>query len=399
MMKIFGVAAVIVLGGIGQAAAADLGNGKMSPVTQQYEDVSTGSWSGVYFGGHVGYGWNKHDITASEKEVTDGTAAHCDGDAVLNATDGKCYTSVDVPAVDPSCKDGATLKDGKCFVTVVDTPAIAPSCTDANNIVRDGACYTVVVDRPERCDGFGLKPYNGLCYDRKAFGEDGALYPNATPVADKYVAALTHEKLTDGYNPGVEAVVHEDEKPDAYNPGQAASTEVTEAPDALVPAVDAQTTITNTLLGLDPDGIFGGVRVGADFQPHGSRLVFGVFGDFNFASNDVTSPGGNVLTDENSYLLAGRLGALVNDKTLIYALAGYGWQDVAYDSDTDKTFGHMVAGAGFEYKLTKNLTAGIEAQHWFATKETIFDGPSMTVTDERSDTRVLARVNYRFGTE
>jgi outer membrane immunogenic protein len=152
------------------------------------------------------------------------------------------------------------------------------------------------------------------------------------------------------------------------------------------------------VLGLNSDGVFGGIRVGVDYQPKSSRLVFGVFGDFNFASNDASVYDATV-SDENSYMVAGRVGALLNDKTLLYVLGGYGWQDTAYSGygySIDKTFGHLVTGGGFEYKVAKNVTIGVELQHWFAENETVFDVGGLKIDDERSDTRALARVNYRF---
>jgi opacity protein-like surface antigen len=84
---------------------------------------------------------------------------------------------------------------------------------------------------------------------------------------------------------------------------------------------------------------------------------------------------------------------------MVYVLGGYGWQDVSYSGykyAVDKTFGHLVAGGGLEYKLTDKVTARVEAQHWFESTETILDAGGVTATDSRSDTRVLIGVNYRF---
>lgn len=300
------------------AQAADLGGGsKMQPT--YVETASTGSWSGFYVGGHVGYSAATHDIRESHKEIIPGTPASCKDGATLN-DDGKCYTTTVTPAVEPSCKDGASLRDGKCYVN---------KCDVSKNVMIQQQCW--------------------------------------------------HEK------------------PSAYVPGSPETTKTVEAPDAYVPAtLDVTSTVTNVISGFDTDGLTGGVRVGADYQPHNSHVVFGIFGDYNFADNDA-AVNNHQITDENSWLLAGRVGAAFNDdRSLIYALAGYGSQTVNY-GDIDKEFGHIVAGGGVEHRLTKNITIGIEAQHWFAEKKTIFSNDVYSATDERDATLILGTINYRFG--
>ena len=154
--------------------------------------------------------------------------------------------------------------------------------------------------------------------------------------------------------------------------------------------------MTSIIEGFDTDGLIGGIRIGADYQPRDTSLVFGVFGNYNFADNDATV-GGHTITDEESYLVAGRVGAAFNNnKSLIYGLVGYGVQNVSY-GDFDKDFGHIVAGGGFEHKLTKDISVGFEVQRWFAEQKTVFEDAESSVTDERGDTRALVTAIYHFG--
>jgi outer membrane immunogenic protein len=98
MMKIFGVAAVIVLGGIGQAAAADLGNGKMQPAYAS-DVTASPTWGGWYVGGHVGYGWGEFDgVRSINHGVGQFTPAHCNNavvseEAAYPVTEAECTSA------------------------------------------------------------------------------------------------------------------------------------------------------------------------------------------------------------------------------------------------------------------------------------------------------------------
>jgi len=419
------------------AYAADLGSTKE---TQYFDAPVSSTWSGVYVGAHAGYGMNSHELNETSNVVVPGTPESCLAGTTLK--DGKCYSTVGVPAIGESCKDGATLKDGKCYA-VVAVPAVPESCKDGavlkagqcyvqvfnpwapeyascangtGNIASDGKCYTHVegtnateysctrgytygtitvgnqsttgcytVD-PNNANNYELSPFNGQAYMIKP-GDN--IVVGSGPIASNW--RLPPDTLV----VAIPATTKEVEKSETHVAAVPASETQVEEPGAYTASVDATSTVKNILFGLDPDGFLGGVRVGLDFQPNNSRFVIGLFGDYNFASNAASVEHGK-LTDENSYLLAIRAGALINDKTLFYILGGYGSQDVAYGDDLEKTFNHMVAGAGIEYKMTDSLTLGLEAQHWFEEEQVIFEDASYKLTDTRSDTRVLARVNYRL---
>lgn len=349
------VAAIGLIGLIaGPAAAADLGD-YSTPV------VHSNVWNGLEVGVHAGYAWRRHKLSITEQEEVPGEPAYC--------------------------RDDATMGDGKCYTTIVDTPAVEESCTSGTP--RDGECWQVIVDKAASCGKGPYQAYEGTCYHESAFDEDNIPYPNATTFPDKYKPAATHEEVDPNgeYSEPVAAVTHQEEAPLSY-----------------VPAVDATTIIHNTLLNLDPDGFFGGGHIGVNWQPEGTRVLTGIYGDFNFADDSVEKDGLKI-TDGNSYLIAAKLGLLLSHDFTAYVMGGYGWQDVTYtpahDDAIDHTFGHWVIGAGAEKLLTKNLGLGIEAQYWTPAEDTIHDGTASggaLVKDERSDTRVLGRLNWHIGT-
>lgn len=145
----------------------------------------------------------------------------------------------------------------------------------------------------------------------------------------------------------------------------------------------------------DTDGLFGGLRLGADYQPSGSRVVFGLFGDYDFTSAKIDG-----VEEGNSWLIAGRVGIVPNERLLVYGLAGLGGSDVdytIYGYKPDASFTHVVVGAGAEYKFTKNVSGYIEYQHALSDKETIYQYGNLKITDDRDADKVMVGINYRFG--
>lgn len=129
----------------------------------------------------------------------------------------------------------------------------------------------------------------------------------------------------------------------------------------------------------NPEGLLGGATIGINWKFPNSVAVLGVFGDYSFANNE---------TDKDSYLMAGRAGALLTPDVLVYGLVGYGWQNVDYPDGNRHTFEHWVAGGGVEKSLSQNLSISLEGQHWFE---------NAAMNDKRSDIRVLGRLNWRIG--
>lgn len=348
------------------ARAADLGGMKDQTVYDSPAPVT--GWTGGYVGGQIGYGWNSHDLSVSHAETTPGTSASCKEGASMG-DNGKCYVSVDVPAIPASCKDGYGMKE-------------------------DGACYAVTQPaEPERCrtDRWGndYSLISGKCYKieaRDSEGDPTELSGNDNP--------LVHENAK-------EAVLGDESVASALNPAQEASTKLEEKPDAYVGAIDASSTIYNVARSIDTGNLIGGVTVGFDYQA-GSAVV-GLFGQYNLSDSSTYNSEFDVtVVDGNSWLVGARAGGLITPRTLAYGLVGYGWQEVAYkggDEKLEKTFGHLVAGGGLEFKVAKHVTLGVEGQHWFVEKKTLFEDGGDKVVDERSDTRVLASVKYRFGDE
>jgi len=195
---------------------------------------------------------------------------------------------------------------------------------------------------------------------------------------------------------------------------------------------DIQSVASAFLDGINSSGVFGGGTIGADIQR--GNLLFGVFGDYNFASAKATA-GASLATspttafeanasieDGDSWLLAARAGYLFGSekRALLYVLGGYGQQDVSYHAgtnnpkdtpfDKDLTFSGFVAGAGGEYALTRNLFIGIEWQHFFGGEETVFSDDGNTsssghgfatnskLTDDMSSDKVMAKLKIKLNT-
>lgn len=170
--------------------------------------------------------------------------------------------------------------------------------------------------------------------------------------------------------------------------------------------------------GLDSHGVFGGVRLGADLQR--GNWVFGIFGDYDFSNAKATVDNVNFLgghadhgsiEDGDSWVAAVRAGYLFGSekRALLYALAGYGQQDVSYHgtdgSDSFSkgvTFSGFVAGAGAEYALSNMVTVGLEWQHFFGGTENLVDERGTgwcenVINDRMQSDKIMGRINLKVG--
>jgi opacity protein-like surface antigen len=174
----------------------------------------------------------------------------------------------------------------------------------------------------------------------------------------------------------------------------------------------AGTPVSALIDGLNSPGFFGGVGGRADVQQ--GKFVLGVFGDYNISEADTEIslsldglPVGTAAIEEgDSWIAGGRAGYLFgsDNRALFYLLAGYEERDVKFsfgDDSTEKTFSGVVAGAGAEYALTDNIFFGVEWQHFFGSKETLFEGDAglvnpLKVTDDLESDRVMARLRVKL---
>jgi outer membrane immunogenic protein len=134
-----------------------------------------------------------------------------------------------------------------------------------------------------------------------------------------------------------------------------------------------------------PDGFFGGVQAGYNFQ-FDNRLVLGIDADASFGNlksgytagfsdEDIELSFGHQLELRSFGTVRGRVGYAF-DRVLPYATAGLGWARTELDFSNDVTMGGMpvissaasdkqtltgwTVGAGLEYAITDNITAKAE---------------------------------------
>jgi opacity protein-like surface antigen len=164
--------------------------------------------------------------------------------------------------------------------------------------------------------------------------------------------------------------------------------------------------------GLNSTGIVGDVRAGYD-QQLSNRFLVGVFGTYGFSNMDadgsVAGVGSFKLERGDDWSAGVRAGVLVNNSTLLYALAAY--TQTEYDlSVTDgaatlsktTTFDGITVGAGIELAVANNVFFGIEGTHTFYDKETIFDAydadsnVGASVSDDLSETKILGTLKIKL---
>ncbi|WP_176427221.1 MULTISPECIES: outer membrane beta-barrel protein [Rhodomicrobium] len=140
----------------------------------------------------------------------------------------------------------------------------------------------------------------------------------------------------------------------------------------------------------DIDNAFvGGVQLGYNWQQ--GNVVYGLEGSIGLV-NDETEAG----FDQTDYLasIRGRLGYAF-DKSLVYGTAGVAFlqyaDDVSAAFDDDLAVGFVVGG-GWDYKLTDNVSFGVEGLYYNFSSDSVEEG----VDIDRDFFTVQARLNYHF---
>jgi len=166
--------------------------------------------------------------------------------------------------------------------------------------------------------------------------------------------------------------------------------------------------------GLNSTGVVGDIRLGYDQQS--GRFVFGVFGTYGFsgmeADGSINGAGDFTLERGDDWSAGARVGALVNNRTLLYALAAYTETDYelrgtaggdAFSQDT--TFSGITAGAGVEFALNQNIFLGIEGTHTFYDEEEIFNAydpetnVGTAITDDLGETKVMGTLKIKLNSD
>jgi outer membrane immunogenic protein len=178
-------------------------------------------------------------------------------------------------------------------------------------------------------------------------------------------------------------------------------------------------------------GLFG-MNAGYDFQLPGSRIVAGLWGEYNWATNkatgsysytdsNATSKSGNfTLQHDDEWSLGGRVGYLVNNSTLLYGLAAYTRFDSTLSGNgIDATHGWKndagtngyTLGLGYEALVARTSTGDfsykLEGRYSVADKVTALDysnsGPwgdgkwatHATLTGDTEEYGVMVGLNWR----
>jgi outer membrane immunogenic protein len=161
--------------------------------------------------------------------------------------------------------------------------------------------------------------------------------------------------------------------------------------------------------GFDVDGPMVGGHLGGNFQT--GMFVFGLEGDGEWAdvSGTDTAPNGDeVSTDiEWQASIRGRVG-LAWDRVLLYGTGGAAFAGTenrifdasvpATDTEDDTRVGWTV-GAGLDFGITQNLSAGVEYRYTDYGEEDYTTAlfPGQTFTSDLSYHAVRGRVSWRFG--
>jgi outer membrane immunogenic protein len=151
--------------------------------------------------------------------------------------------------------------------------------------------------------------------------------------------------------------------------------------------------------GVGAEGMFGSVVVGYDRQLT-SRVVGGIFADYDFASNvstDVSLGGfGFSIDQKNTWAVGARLGLLSSPTTLWYGTAGYTQTEFEVGSVKLSDFKGYFVGAGVESQLVGgwNLRAEYRFSQ-FDSESVLFDELKV---EPSSHTARLA-LTYKWGRE
>jgi outer membrane immunogenic protein len=137
--------------------------------------------------------------------------------------------------------------------------------------------------------------------------------------------------------------------------------------------------------GIGGEGGLGTVEVGYDRQF--GRIVAGVFFNFDFTSisTEFSAAGlGKVSADlDNMWTVGGRVGYLVNNETLAYALAGYTQANFSLPSGIHgDNPGGFTVGGGLETKLAPHWTLKAEYRFTSFDTETLASSKFFSVTSD-----------------
>jgi opacity protein-like surface antigen len=168
------------------------------------------------------------------------------------------------------------------------------------------------------------------------------------------------------------------------------------------------------LNGVNASGLIGDGRVGFDLSY--GKVVGGVFAAYSFADMSAEASlrnfGSATLEKGDEWQIGGRLGFLVNPRTMAYVLAA--WTQTEYDlsvqgvgpnsafkSTTD--FSGISVGGGVEFAVTQNFFLGVEYQHTFYDEETLFStynadtNVGTRVLDELDEDKILVTAKIKVG--
>jgi len=168
------------------------------------------------------------------------------------------------------------------------------------------------------------------------------------------------------------------------------------------------------LNGVNASGLIGDGRVGFDLSY--GKVVGGVFAAYSFADMSAEASllgiGNATLEKGDEWQIGGRLGFLVNPRTMAYVLAAWtqteyelsvqgAGADSAFKSTTD--FSGISVGGGVEFAVTQNFFLGVEYQHTFYDEETLFSAydaetnQGVRVLDELDEDKILVTAKIKIG--
>ncbi len=141
------------------------------------------------------------------------------------------------------------------------------------------------------------------------------------------------------------------------------------------------------------ESFLAGVHAGYNWQLRGP-WVLGIEGDISWVDDSEVE---SLKTTDYLASIRGRVGYAF-DRTLVYATGGVaflGWNDdISRELDDDTSVGFVV-GAGFDHKLTQNVSFGVEGLYYDFDDNNVKNGPDV----ERDLWTVRARLNYHFGSD
>lgn len=142
------------------------------------------------------------------------------------------------------------------------------------------------------------------------------------------------------------------------------------------------------------EALIAGVHVGYNWQTP-SRWVYGIEADLDIIDDQLEADGSQFDVTEYLATVRGRIGVAMGH-SLLYTTAGVAL--LAFDDDVanqldDTAFG-FVAGAGFEHKLSRNFSLGVEGLYYRLATD--FEADGQNVDLDRDFWTVRARATYHF---